>query len=448
MFRVAHITLAAVAVATLTPGALRAQDASLESLLSEADSANPSIAAARASAEAAAARISQAGAPPDPTLGVSLMNVPVADPSLSREMMTMTQVQLGTRIPWPSRLSMSESIASMRSEAAEWETRRVRDQVRYDVRAAYHELYFVDQALEVTRRNHGLLQDLAELSSSQYGVGTGAQADVLKAQLELTRLTEQAVTLRERRVAAVARLNVLVGRPADSAVDSVELPSEIRRIAAESRRADVGFSSATLDPEPTSVGPDLDAPLPSLSELRRMALEQSPMIRAHVRRVAAEEQALALARIAKLPDLSVSLSYGARSGFADFVSVSVSAPIPIFAHRRQDQAVHEQVAVFAEHRALHGVMVNDLERELASLLADLRRSLDQLTLLDEGILPQARTGLSAATAAYRVGDVDFSSLLDAQVTLFRQELEYHRLLADFATTLAALERAAGTEVLR
>src|SRR6056297_3593584 len=177
MFRVAHITLAAVAVATLTPGALRAQDASLESLLSEADSANPSIAAARASAEAAAARISQAGAPPDPTLGVSLMNVPVADPSLSREMMTMTQVQLGTRIPWPSRLSTSQSIASMRSEAAEWETRRVRDQVRYDVRAAYHELYFVDQALEVTRRNHGLLQDLAELSSSQYGVGTGAQAD-------------------------------------------------------------------------------------------------------------------------------------------------------------------------------------------------------------------------------------------------------------------------------
>jgi outer membrane protein TolC len=44
--------------------------------------------------------------------------------------------------------------------------------------------------------------------------------------------------------------------------------------------------------------------------------------------------------------------------------------------------------------------------------------------------------------------VDFLTLLDAQVTLYKVELDHHRLLADFAADLAALERAVGTEVIR
>ncbi len=126
----------------------------------------------------------------------------------------------------------------------------------------------------------------------------------------------------------------------------------------------------------------------------------------------------------------------------------LSAPIPVFAGRKQDQGVAEAEARVHESRSTLSVQVDALNGEIASLVGDLRRARDQLTLLDEGILPQARTGLSSATAAYRVGGVDFLTLLDAQVTLFRHELDYHRLLADFATNLAALERAVGTEVLR
>jgi outer membrane protein TolC len=69
-------------------------------------------------------------------------------------------------------------------------------------------------------------------------------------------------------------------------------------------------------------------------------------------------------------------------------------------------------------------------------------------LLDDAILPQARAGLESATASYRVGRVDFLTLLDAQVSVFRHELDYYRLLADFATDMASLERAVGMEILR
>ena len=433
--------------ASLMAGAasLSAQDVSLPALLAEADSVNPRIAVARRIAEAAAARVPQVGALPDPMVGISLMNVPVARPSLDREVMTMAQVQVSAMLPWPGKLGIREDVARLQAEAAEWEVDRVRDQVLSDVKSTYYQIYFVSQAIAVTDRNEALVGDLARLTSAKYGVGTAAQPDVLKAQVERTRLSDQLVALREQRTIAVARLNALLSRPTDTPLPSIELPEAVRIAALTGATGGPRFASAALaDLLP---GGDTDGGLPPTADLQQLALENSPMIQAHMRRVAAHERALSLAEAAKLPDVNVSAGYSRRAGLADFFSVMVSAPLPIFSGRKQDQGVLEQTAVLGEHRARHRAMIDELNGEVASLAAELQRARDQLALLNDGILPQARTGLSSATASYQVGRVDFLALLDAQVTLYRHDLDYHRLLTDFAKNLAALERAVGTEVL-
>lgn len=427
-------------------GAAAWQATSLDDLLAEADTANPEIVAARRVADAATARVPQAGALPDPMLGVGFINVPVAEPGLGRDMMTMAQVQVSGTLPWPGKLGLKEEVALLRAEAAELEVERVRDQVAAEVQTAYYRLYFIDRALTVTGRNEALVGDFAQLTATKYGVGSGVQPDVLKAQVERTRLADQIVTLGERRESELARLNALLGRPTGTPLPTTELPEEVRVAALLRERDGLRFASPALDDVAAGVRPD-DG-LPSTAELQASALEQNPMIQAHVRRVAAQEQALALARTATLPDFNVTAGYSYRNGFGDFLNVMVSAPLPIFAGRKQSQGVVEQAAVLDDHRARHHAMVNDLNAEIASLAAGLRRTRDQLVLLDDGILPQARAGLASSTSAYRVGRVDFLTLLDAQVTLYRHELDYHRLLTDFAENLAALERAVGTEVLR
>ena len=450
MIRVAIFVLLLVSGAAAHAHDARAQTTTLRSLLTEADSASPRIAAARSAAEGAAARVPQAGALPDPMLGIGFMNVPVSDPGLGNDMMTMTQLQLSTRLPWPGKLGLREDAAAVRAEAAEWDVRRARNQVRADVKAAYFEIYFVDRALAVTTRNGTLLGRLADLTASHYAVGSGRQPDVLKAQIERTRLADQRVILRERRARAAARLNALLGRATDTPVLSTELPEAVRAAALAGGGEAPAFTSVTLgDPAAASPPePDGAGSLPDVRELQRLALEHNPDIRAQELATVARERERVLAGVAKRPDVSVSASYSFRQrGLGDFVSVMVSAPLPVFAGRKQDQGVVEAEARVHESRSSLSARIDELNGEIASLVADLRRARDQLTLLEEGILPQARTGLSSATAAYRVGGVDFLTLLDAQVTLFRHELDYHRLLADFATNLAALERAVGTEVL-
>ena len=424
---------------------LHAQETSLAALLAAADTANPQIVGARRIAEAAGARVPQAGALPDPMIGVGLMNVPVARPGLGNDMMTMLQLRVGAELPWPGKLGLSEDVARLEAEAAAWEVERVRQNVRAEVESAYYEIYFVDRALDVTGRNEALVGDFARLTSSKYGVGTAAQPDVLRAQVERTSLSDQLVALREQRVSAAARLNALLARPTDTPVTTVELPETVRVAALSEEPGGARFASAALADVLPGASPG--GGLPAVAELQGLALEHNPMIQAHVRRVEAQTRALALSEKAKLPDLSITAGYSRRAGLGDFFDVMVSAPVPIFASRKQDQGVFEQAAMLAEHEARHAAMVDDLNAEIAALAAELARARDQLLLLNDGILPQARTGLASATASYQVGRVDFLTLLDAQVTLYRHELDYHRLLADFATNVAAIERAVGTEIL-
>jgi outer membrane protein TolC len=437
-------------LALFVPAMSRAQDRPpvLATLLSEAEMSNPEIAAARSSAEAASARVPQAGALPDPMVGLGIMNFPLTDPSLGREMMTMTSIQASGQVQFFGKRGLREDVARFEAEAAHWEVARVLQNVRAEVKAAYYRIWFVDRALDVTRRNENLVGDFAQLTSTMYGVGTGAQPDVLKAQVERTRLADQLVALHAQRASAVARLNALLARATDTPLPHTELPEHVRLAALESGDGVVAFTSASIadigQPGDRSPAPGI----PTVAELQRLARLHNPMLQAHVRRVAARERAVSLARKARLPDFNLALAWSYRPDFGDFVNFMVSVPVPVFAARKQDQSVVEQAANLAQHQAMHHAMVDRIDGEIAALAAGLVRARAQLVLLNDGILPQARTGLASTAASYRTGRVDFLMLLDAQVTLYRHELEFHRLLADFAADLAALERAVGTEMLR
>jgi outer membrane protein TolC len=435
IFSASVLLLAAVSLGHAAP--LRAQDQTLAALLVEADAASPRIAGARRAAEAAAARVPQAGALPDPMVGLGLFNMPVRDLGFGSDEMTMTQVQVGAELPWPGKLRLREDVARLEAEAARWDWERVRQEVRADVESTYYEIYFVERALDVATRNEMLLADLSGLTSSRYGVGAAGQGDVLRASVERTLLSDQLVVLTEQRVSALAGLNALLGRATDTEVSTTDLPDRVRVAAPTAAPDGPRFVSAAL----------ADGPLPSVAELQRLAIEHNPMLQAHLREVEARRGEVALAAKDKLPDFNVSAGYSFRSGLADFFDLMVSAPIPIFSGRRQSQAVIEQAAVLAESESRHHAMVDELNREIASRYAELRRARAQLVLLAEGVLPQARTGLASATASYQVGGADFLTLLDAQAAVYRHELEYHRLLSDYATSLSALELAVGTEVI-
>ncbi|HKY61259.1 MAG TPA: TolC family protein [Gemmatimonadota bacterium] len=415
----------------------------LAGLLARARAENPRIAAAERAVEAARARAEAAGIPPDPMIGLGLVNALVSDPLSSRDFMTMRMVEVGQRFPYPGKLALDEEIAAWEVAAADAERRVVELEVVSEVKRAYYELAFLDRSREIVDRNRSLLDDFASVTQVRYGVGTGSQQDVLKAQVEHIRLGDELIGLSERRAAVQADLNALLDRPSSIPLEGPYLSESVVEAAIPEPGQEVRFTAVALE---DAGGPS--GPIPALDELQRRAEEGNPRIQAHLAQIRAQEARAELAGKAALPDLDVSFGYGQRSNREDMLSVWLSVPVPVFKGRKQDALEAGERYELASLEESHHGMVNEIRAEVAGIHASLVRTRNQLALLQDGILPQARASLESATAGYPVATVDFLTVIDNQATLFRHELDYHRLLTAFAADLAALERVVGEEVLR
>lgn len=410
----------AVAVALLAAGAKSAAAQENTLPLSEAlriaRDGNPMLRAARSSAAAAAERVGPAGALPDPQLQLGLMNRMAAEFGSTMDPMTMDQVQLMQMLPWPGKLGNAKRAARHRAAAAGADAAEQERMLGAQVRMAYFEIAFADRALDVMTRTRDLLRDFTDVAVTMYAVGSGVQQDVLRAQVEVARMSEEITRMGQMRVAAAARLNALLGREATSPIPAVVLPEL-----------------------PAAEPPPIDT-------LIAWALASRPALHAGAERVAAADAALRAARRELFPDFQVGVQYQRRPAFPDMVSFMIGINVPIFAGARQLPMRREMAAMRDMSRA---ELLNLRNEAIARIIETRARAVQDRTLgrlYGTSIVPQARAAVQAALASYRVGRVTFLQLVDNQLTVNRYEIETYRLLADYHQAVGELEALVGREV--
>jgi cobalt-zinc-cadmium efflux system outer membrane protein len=391
-----------------TSDTLRLADA-----LARAREANPMLLAARFGAAAASARISQAGALPDPQLQFGLMNRMASDLRSTMDPMTMNQVQVMQMLPWPGKLGGARSAARHSAAAASADADEQARMLEAQVRMAYNDAAWMDRAIDAMGRTQELLRGFLEVSTAMYSVGSGIQQDVLRAQVEVARMGEEIARMRQDRIAAVVRLNALMGRDATIEVGPLVLAS-------------------------------LDAPeLPATDSLLAWARTDRPALRASAERVAAAQASLSAARREIYPDFQVGFQYQQRPEFPTMVSLMVGVNLPVFAGARQlamrqEAAAMREMAV-AEQRSVH----NETVARIVETRARAERDRALVRLYRGGILPQARGAVQAALASYRTGRVSFMQLVDNQMTVTRYETESIRLTADYNQAVGELQALVG-----
>ncbi len=385
----------------------------LAEALELARQANPSLRAARLRADAAAARIPQAGALPDPMLSFGLMNRPISDPGRTDQPMTMNTLGLRQRFPWPGKLGFGEERADHLAAAEALDAQEVERRLLARVESTYYRLAFMDRALAVMRDTRGLLRDFFEVSSARYAVGSGLQQDVLQAQVSVAQMTEDITVMEQDRLAMAARLNALLGRPATAPVGALQLP-----------------------------GPGDE--LPTVDRLMELAAERRPALRAARQRALAAEAGYKAARRALYPDITVSLNYGGRPQFDDFVSLMFGISIPVFAGSRQLPMRDEMQAMQKMEEARELDLHNETFAELSELRAQAERARSLSRLYETSVLPQAQAAVESALSAYRVGRIDYTTLVVNEMTVNRYRIESLRLTAEYHRAVAQVEALVGT----
>lgn len=432
--------VAAVILALAPLRTIAAQAPPLDSLIARALEVDPRVQAARARHRAMEARVGPAAALPDPMLMVGVQNLAVGERWFA-DFMTMKMVGLSQTLPARGSLASARRAAESDARAARLGVDEVSRAVERDVRSAYYDVWYADAALALVERTRDVLVAMISATEARYAVGTAGQSDLLRARVEVAKLGEEAVRLHEDRGAAVARLNSYLDRAPGTPLVSADLPPRIRRAAVADSASAIRFVSPSLGSRAA------DSPLPALQTLQARAVEESPALRAQEARVAAQTARAELARLARRPDINLSLQYGQRDGFSDMVSAVVSLPLQVRRARNQDQSlVAEQADLAAVGADLHGERAM-LLAEVARLHAELERARSALALLVKAVIPQSAAALDAALSNYQAGRTEFTTVLDAQATLFNSQASHLQQLNELAKRLAELQQVVGTEIL-
>jgi outer membrane protein TolC len=391
---------------------------SLARLVQEAMDRNPEVLAARRAVEAKRARIPQAGAWPDPTVSFSYggnalppFTVMRGDPSSAR------QVMAEQTIPYPGKTRLRTEVASRDADAEGLAYEAATRRIAAEVKQAYFDLAYVDRSLAILRKDREALEGFEKVMEIRYSVGKAAQQDVLRGQLEVTRLAERATLLDQQQHTLEAQLNSLRDLPIDS-------PVGVR---------------AVVQPSPLGYTQD---------QLQQAAQADYPVLKQ--RQAMADEKRLsvALARKEERPDFSVGYLYMQRDGLPDMYGITLSTSLPIFHHRKQDMAIAEAAANLESARQMQANELTVLRYHVQQDFLEVQATEQLLKLYSQGIQPQSSLTLESSIHSYETGGVDFLSVLTNFQTAVDAELDYHLQVTNHEKALARLEEVTGLNLIQ
>jgi len=412
----------AASVAAQPPTYATNGDATLATLITEALERNPRVRQAFLEHQAAQSRIPQAGTLPDPALSVTQH---VLGPQ-TRVGPQMSSLSISQALPWFGTLSDRRAIAAAESAIRGESYAERRAEIVRQVKLAYYDLAYLDEALRITEEEEQLLLHYEALAQGRYSQGFGQQQEVVKLQAEVTRVLNRRQELLRQRTDLEAILNILVNRSVHEVVATVE-----------------------IDARPV--------PLVDDERLHTIGLGERPEVRAARLGIEEEELAVGLARRRYRPGLTVGIAWGNVLGRRDDpglaappldngqdqFSLTFGASVPVF-RASYDAGVREASARLAAANEAYRDAVNGVALAVRSIAFKLGTIEGQLALFERALLPQAEQALLTTEEAYSAGLTGVLELLDSEEVLLDVRLGLARLEADYMKALAEMERAIGS----
>jgi len=387
----------------------------LDEVIREAKEKNPEILEAKEKWLAARSTIWQARTWPDPQFGIMWEDIPRGEFSLGEASMRMYSIS--QKIPFPGKLTFKGRVAKRSAEMAYQMYKAKEIEIIAKVKKAYFQLFFVHRSIEINQRNKELLRKFAKIAEIKYAVGKAPQHDVLKAQVELSLLTDELITLKQEKDTAEAKLNTLLNRPAFSPLGKPE----------------------EWEATPLKL---------KYGELEKLALENRPELKGMDYAVERSKSAFNLARTDFLPDFTFTYRWSEMPPGTDWDKwdAMLMMDIPLWFWKQSygmSEAKAEKNRAEAGYQAMKNMVLFQVQDALVRVDSSWRR----VNLFSTSILPQAEQTMRAAAIAYETEKVDFLTLIRSQKMYQDAELKHYNSLMKYGQNLAELEGIVGIDLV-
>ena len=360
---------------------------------------------------------------PDPKMSLAFANLPTDGFDFSQEGMTQFKVGISQMFPRGDSQAIKNQQLQIESQAYPFQRADREAKVAVLVGSLWLDAYRVQQSISLIEQNRSLFEQLADVAQASYSsaLGKTRQQDIVRAQLELTRLDDRLDILNQQQNAYLGRLAQWLS----SAFVSGDQQNTHRAI------------SQLYDIRLTSTLPDLDLLNSALLESpNKVAIDQlakhlakHPAIRALEKKILASKTGVNLAEQQYKPEWGVNASYGYRdddptgNSRADFFTVGVTFDLPLFTENHQDMAVKSAVSKTEVIKTEKILLLRQLLGNFSSAKARLLRLHQRKSLYSNKLLPQINDQAEASLTAYTNDDGDFAEVVRSRIAVLNAEID-------------------------
>ena len=388
----------------------------LATLISEAQSNNTQLSAADHAWKAATHVAQQVTTLPDPQFTIQSFSVGSPKPFAGFSNSDFAYIGFGASqdIPYAGKLRLKGDVANREADIKQTQVDLLRTSITDQVKLLYLRLAYLDVTLSILSGNDAVLKPLIEAGLSQYSLGQGTQADVLKAQIEHTKILRE-ITMHHLEMGQLqVSLKQLLHRPQ---------------------------TSADIIPEPLSLTP-LQR---TADELQNLVFAHNPAVSVDTAGVNKQYAQLKAAQREGKPDFNVGYMFQQTGGgYRDYYMLTLSMRLP--RRKRVEAGVAEAAESLEQSR-------QGLDSQVQQQLAEVQKqyiaavnTAELVTEYQDGLLPQANAAFRAEQTTYQSGKQAFAPVLSSLLDVLTFEHDYQQALLDHETALARLETLTGAQL--
>lgn len=355
-----------------------------------------------------------AGSMPDPKMSLGLANIASDTFDFAQEGMTQFKVGISQNFPRGDTLELRRKQLKITGNQYPLLREDRRAKISVETAKLWFDIYKAQESIALIETDRSLFEQLADVAQASYSstIGKTRQQDIVRAQLELTRLDDRLSILRQNKEMTGQKLNELLNNYHGEEVSNdnekfkygsdISLPSELPniRLLYES----LSGSSQKVD----------------IQKLFQF-LAKHPIVKAMDQKIQANSSNIDLAKQKFKPEWGVSASYGVRdntpNGVArsDLFSVAISFDIPLFTGSKQDKELQSAISNHAAVKTEKWLLIRKLQAQFETNRAHLNRLNDRQELFRTQLLPQMHDQSEASLTAYTNDDGDFAEVVRSRI---------------------------------
>jgi len=333
---------------------------------------------------------------PDPQLNFGLFNVPTDDFDINSEPNTQLRFGVSQSFPRGKTLAFKEKQTKWASNA---EYQLASDEILKSIRSVrehYFNLFYQISAQEIIEESRQYFVQLVDIAESYYKVGRVNQQDILRAQLELSRLDDRVIELKTKEDLARAELSKWLDEKAFEPIEN-EYPT-LPRLSAQQEIID--------------------------------SLVNHQSIQADDAMVSFYNEGVDIAREQYKPGWSIGVEYRKRFGDnidgtsrEDQAAAMVKIDLPLFTDKRQDRRLAASQHQVSAAKLVRSDKLKSLKQAVLRDYANWERLSERSELYDTRLVPEANANAHASLIAYQTGVTEFTTLARARITQLNVRLD-------------------------